>query len=88
MVFKRDTLKIIYPALVRFWFWNNMIKLEAVVILSLIKVKKPENLFLSHLYHKIIPNMICREHTSSVERFSENFSDKAVTYLIFFIGTH
>ena len=27
-------------------------------------------------------------HTSSVERFSETFDDKAVTYLIFFIGTH
>ena len=27
-------------------------------------------------------------HTSSVERFSENFLDKAVTYTIFFIGTH
>ena len=28
------------------------------------------------------------DHTSSVERFSENFDDKAVTYLIFFVGTH
>ena len=26
--------------------------------------------------------------TSSVERFSENFDEKAVTYLIFFVGTH
>ena len=27
-------------------------------------------------------------HTSSVERFSEYFDQKAVTYLIFFVGTH
>ena len=27
-------------------------------------------------------------HTSSVERFSEKFDHKAVTYLIFFVGTH
>ena len=27
-------------------------------------------------------------HTSSVKRFSENFDHKAVTYLIFFVGTH
>ena len=27
-------------------------------------------------------------HTSSVERFSENFDQEAVTYLIFFVGTH
>ena len=27
-------------------------------------------------------------HPSSVERFSETFSDKAVTYLIFFVGMH
>ena len=27
-------------------------------------------------------------HTSSVERFSENFDNKAVTYIIFFVGTH
>ena len=26
-------------------------------------------------------------HTSSVERFSENFDQEAVTYLIFFVGT-
>ena len=26
-------------------------------------------------------------HTSSVERFSGNFDKKAVTYLIFFVGT-
>ena len=33
---------------------------------------------------------ICREgsHTSSVKRFSENFDQEAVTYLIFFVGTH
>ena len=27
-------------------------------------------------------------HTPSVERFSENFSDEAVTYFIFFVGMH
>ena len=27
-------------------------------------------------------------HTSSVKRFSENFDLEAVTYLIFFVGTH
>ena len=27
-------------------------------------------------------------HTSSVERFSENFDDEVVTYLIFFVWTH
>ena len=27
-------------------------------------------------------------HTSSVERFGENFDHKVVTYLIFFVGTH
>ena len=27
-------------------------------------------------------------HTSSVERFSENFDQEAVTHLIFFLGTH
>ena len=27
-------------------------------------------------------------HTSSVERLSENFDEKALTYLIFFVGTH
>ena len=27
-------------------------------------------------------------HTSSLERFSENFDFKSVTYLIFFVGTH
>ena len=35
------------------------------------------------LFHKV--NSV---HTSSVERFSENFDDKAVTYFIFFVGTH
>ena len=29
----------------------------------------------------------CYTHTSSVERFSENFDQEAVTYLIFFVGT-
>ena len=28
------------------------------------------------------------DHTSSVERFSENFDDEVVTYLIFFLGKH
>ena len=32
--------------------------------------------------------LIFEIHTSSVERFSENFDQKAVTYLIFFVGTH
>ena len=27
------------------------------------------------------------QHTSSVERFSENFDQEAMTYLIFFVGT-
>ena len=31
---------------------------------------------------------LCWMHTSSVERLSENFEDKAVTYIIFFVGTH
>jgi hypothetical protein len=33
-------------------------------------------------------NFFSTFHTSSVERFSENFDDKVVTYLIFFLGTH
>ena len=36
--------------------------------------------------YPIISSSSC--HTSSVERFSENFDDKVVTYLIFFLGTH
>ena len=32
-------------------------------------------------------NIFLRCHNSSMERFSENFDKKAVTYLIFFIGT-
>ena len=31
---------------------------------------------------------LCWMHTSSAERLSENFEDKAVTYIIFFVGTH
>ena len=27
-------------------------------------------------------------HTSSMERFSENFDQEAVTYFIFFVGMH
>ena len=30
----------------------------------------------------------CQQHTSSVERFSENFDQEAVTYLILFVGMH
>jgi hypothetical protein len=36
-------------------------------------------------HFEIFENIV---HTSSVERFSENFDDKVVTYLIFFLRTH
>ena len=41
-------------------------------------------------YHreKHFGQLYCIAHTSSVERFSENFDQKVVTYLIFFVGTH
>ena len=40
------------------------------------------------IFQMCFSNSSRRDHTSSVERFCENFDDKAVTYLIFFIGTH
>ena len=36
----------------------------------------------------LITTILYPKHPSSVERFSEKFDQKALTYLIFFVGTH
>ena len=75
--FASDTTNILYYFYVVVKFIMPMLIL---IVTSILIIKKVPIYYLLTYYLPF--------HTSSVERFSENFDEKAVTYLIFFIGTH
>ena len=62
------------------WFWTRFF--SEFEINSEIQNSKIECREIGRMTHPL------HKHTFSVKRFSENFDHKAVTYLIFFVGTH